>query len=201
MAAAAYRTDEECSGDVHTAIAVGAISNRPPAQRCGSYRAGDQEIAPTACFAQLRAIGRSPLRQTAATSAFPFGEGGRARNERGRMRSPVCYGSCLCFNDVVQASRTSSVFCKTMQAFFEESTFPKGEGLGIGYPSFLIPHSSLLTPHSSLRSCFRQGENRISRHAVARSSLRLLAAMARRLIWKASNHMTSSMMAPLAMYW
>ena len=37
--------------------------------------------------------------------------------------------------------------------------------------------------------------------AEARSSLRLLEAIALRLIWKASNHMTSSMIAPLATYW
>jgi hypothetical protein len=33
--------------------------------------------------------------------------------------------------DVVRATRTSSVFGKTMQAFFAESTFPMGEGFGL----------------------------------------------------------------------
>ena len=33
--------------------------------------------------------------------------------------------------DVVPATRTSSVFDETMQAFFVKSTFPIGEGFGL----------------------------------------------------------------------
>ena len=43
---------------------------------------------------------------------------------------------------VPHGTRTSSVFGKTMQAFFAESTFPKGEGFwesGSGYSYCLLP--------------------------------------------------------------
>ncbi len=53
---------------------------------------------------------------------------GKVARVAGRMRSPNDTFRASVITGVVSATRTSSVFGKTMQAFFAESTFPKGEG-------------------------------------------------------------------------
>ena len=54
---------------------------------------------------------------------------GKVAREAGRKRSsPHVAIRAYAPIDVVSATRTSSVFGKTMQAFFAKSTFPKGEG-------------------------------------------------------------------------
>ena len=53
---------------------------------------------------------------------------GKVARVAGRKRSPHVPPRASDMIDVVSATRTSSVFGKTMQAFFAESTFPRGEG-------------------------------------------------------------------------
>ena len=53
---------------------------------------------------------------------------GKVAREAGRMRSPYISPRAFVITIVVSATRTSSVFPETTQAFFGKSTFPKGEG-------------------------------------------------------------------------